>query len=358
MSQNIYFTPGPSQLFYTVQDHIKNALKQDIGAISHRGKAFQSLYQSTQENLRELLDVPKDYDIFFLSSATEIWERIIQNLVDQSSYHFVNGSFSKRFYQFTQDYQKQSKARTVEFGSGFDQLDIPEEAELIAITKNETSTGFSFHDDDLMAIRQQNPGQLIALDVVSSIPAVPLDFDLVDTAYFSVQKCFGLPAGLGVWMVNQRCYDQHARLKAKGKVTGSYHSLDSLKSNGEKHQTPETPNALNIYLLGKVAEDMLRKGPKMIENETNYKSALLYQTFEQHDSLLPFIKEKKNRSKTVAVGEVDGGNEKLMKYLADKKMITGSGYGPFKKDHIRIANFPTHSKEQVELLCDTIASFS
>ena len=35
-------------------------------------------------------------------------------------------------------------------------------------------------------------------------------------------------------------------------------------------------------------------------------------------------------------------------------MMIGGGYGPFKGKHIRIANFPTHSKEQIEMLVDTI----
>ena len=28
MNKKIYFTPGPSQLYFTVEEHIKNALKK------------------------------------------------------------------------------------------------------------------------------------------------------------------------------------------------------------------------------------------------------------------------------------------------------------------------------------------
>jgi phosphoserine aminotransferase len=39
-------------------------------------------------------------------------------------------------------------------------------------------------------------------------------------------------------------------------------------------------------------------------------------------------------------------------------MQPGDGYGVNKKTQLRFANFPTHSKEQFELLVDTLTEFS
>ena len=50
--------------------------------------------------MKSFLEIPENYNICFLSSANEIWERIIQNLVLNSSTHLVNGAFSKKFYDF------------------------------------------------------------------------------------------------------------------------------------------------------------------------------------------------------------------------------------------------------------------
>jgi phosphoserine aminotransferase len=44
-------------------------------------------------------------------------------------------------------------------------------------------------------------------------------------------------------------------------------------------------------------------------------------------------------------------------YLAKKHIMVGTGYGPYKAQQVRIANFPTHSKEQVEMLVDLIADY-
>ena len=202
-------------------------------------------------------------------------------------------------------------------------------------------------------MRDLNPKTFIILDVVSATPAVAIDFGLVDTAYFSVQKCFGLPAGLGVWLVNARAIEKAKKLKHP-----SYHSLPSLVKMGALHQTPETPNVLGIYLLGKVAEDMNRRGIQAIRNEINYKAALLYQTIDSHPKLKISIEDKTHRSKTTIVASCDEPNDRLLTFLEAKGYVVGSGYGQRKLDQIRIANFPTHSKEQVEMLCDTLAKFN
>ncbi|MFY0686130.1 MAG: aminotransferase class V-fold PLP-dependent enzyme [Cyclobacteriaceae bacterium] len=356
MSQNLFFTVGPAQLFYTIKQHLNAALNEDIGSISHRGKEFQSIFAETRQGLRALLSVPDDYEIYFVSSATEIWERIIQNLVVSSTHHFVNGSFSQRFYDFTDNYRLDSSSHTVNFGEEYSDFSVPEKAELISVTYNETSTGYVFNPNNLSALRKQNPNKLIALDVVSAVPGIPVDLNLVDTAYFSVQKCFGLPAGLGVWIVNQKCIDKAKEKEKSGLVTGSLHALSSLKSNGDKNMTPETPNVMAIYLLNKVVQDMLNKGVKNIHNETIYKAVTLYNTIEQSSVLSPFIENIENRSKTVCVAKVRDGNNALIEQMKAKNLIIGSGYGPYKSEHIRIANFPTHSKEQIEMLADLLAS--
>ena len=351
----VYFTPGPSELYFTINDHIRDALKKGIPSISHRGQAFMDIYRETTKALKELLQLPDNYKILFLSSANEIWERSIQNLVAEQSFHFINGAFSHRYYEIAKSLNKGTLQATCEEGSCIDPgtIKIPKETELISFTHNETSTGASQPLEDLYKTRDSNPEALIAVDAVSSLPFVNLDYSKIDTAYFSVQKCFGLPAGLGVWLVNDRCLNKHEALLTKNKAPGTYHRLDNLIQYAEKNQTPETPNVFALYLLGRVARDMLEKGIEMIRRETEYKAAVLYHSLEEHKMLSPFVEEKKYRSKTVIVAKGKNTNT-YRDELSKIKLIVGSGYGTFKNDHIRIANFPTHSKEQVEMLADKL----
>ena len=81
MKHHVNFTPGPSQLYFTVADHAREAFKSGIPSLSHRSKRFDEISSETTSGIRELLNVPAGYEIYFTSSATEVWERIIQNLV-------------------------------------------------------------------------------------------------------------------------------------------------------------------------------------------------------------------------------------------------------------------------------------
>ena len=51
------------------------------------------------------------------------------------------------------------------------------------------------------------------------------------------------------------------------------------------------------------------------------------------------------------------GIKDLIEYLKSKQLIIGSGYGDFKDQHIRIANFPAHSKESIEMLVDEMGKY-
>ena len=349
--KQIFFTPGPSELFFTVEEHIKNGLRKNIFSISHRSNEFKIIYESCVNNLKELINIPDDYHVSFLSSANEIWERLIQNLVLKDSGHFVNGAFSKKFYDFA--VLNKINAKSYLFDKNEYSTDnLSPSHELLSLTLNETSTGIMCDKNKISDIRSKVTNSLISLDCVSGLPSIPFNISDVDTFYFSVQKCFGLPSGLGVWVYNNKCLDKHYNIKEK-KITGTYHSLEKLHKMSIKNQTPETPNVLAIYVLSKVLEDMNNIGIDMIVRDTNYKSSLIYDTINKHKDLTTFIKNKNIQSKTVAVANTKRENIHYINKLKEKGLIIGKGYGSA-SNQIRIANFPTHSKEVFELLCDEL----
>lgn len=351
----IFFTPGPSGLYFTVEQHLKEALKNNIPSISHRSKAYVKMQEETTTSLKELLQIPNHFTIGYTSSATEIWDRISENLIDKHSLHLVNGAFSEKFHKAAAK-GKNAQAITVDPGTHHDvhTLRVDKEVELIGLAQNETSTGAAMPVEDIVHLRKQHPEPLLVVDAVSSLPIPAFDFDQLDSLYFSVQKSFGLPAGLGVWIFNDRCLQKAEMMKDQGKYQESYNGLLKIAKMAEKHQTTCTPNVLNIYLLGKVVQDMLYKGIDKIRQEAQYKSSLLYHLFESHPRLAPFVQEKKYKSITIGVAQVEGGSAHLIESLSKKGYHIGNGYGAFKNQHIRIANFPTHSKEQIEMLVDEI----
>ena len=350
----VNFTPGPSQIYFTVEDHLRQAFREGIPSISHRSKTFEQIYIDCRERIFELLQVPAGWELLFTSSATEVWERSIQNLVAETSHHFVNGAFSNRYYEFGGLLGKRASQTLAIEGSGFEFCKHRIDSELIAVTQNETSTGVSVSNEWIKELRKHNPDALIIVDGVSALPHAQPDFSVVDSVFFSVQKGFGMPAGLGVWLINEACIRKSEELVSKGIPTGTYHSMSSLISNAKKNQTPSTPNVLAIYLLSKVAEDFLRRGVETIRRETNYKSSLLYHTLDQLNNISTFVKQPVDRSQTVIVAETGEHTREISDMLRQNGIIAGDGYGSGKKTQLRFANFPAHSKEIYEKLCDLL----
>jgi phosphoserine aminotransferase len=377
MNTQLFFTPGPAELYPTVPTHIQTAIAEQIGSISHRSQKFRDIYKFTATQLRTLMNIPDSHAILFTGSATEVWERMLMNTVEHESFHLVNGSFSQKFYEFSTQLHKYAHKFEKPFGEGFSYDDfikpatekalgkknaqeheskvrIADYAELVCITHNETSSGVKMPVVDIHQLKRSYSDKLFCVDMVSSAPYPDFNWELIDSAFFSVQKAFGLPAGLGVWIANHKCLDKAKRMKLHEGTIGTYHSLPSLWKNYEKFETPETPNVWNIFLLGKVAEDMNNKGVDTIRKETEQKAKMLYDFASKNNRFEVFVKNPAHRSQTVVVLNVEKPADLIAQVKANSNMVIGGGYGDFKNSQIRIANFPAVSIEQVEALIEQL----
>ena len=354
--KNIYFTVGPTKLFPRTKQFLNEAIKSDILSVYHRTDDFTKLFNNTCINLKKLLNIPNNYYIFFPGSATECMDRILQNLVIKSSFHFIHGAFGERFYNTAKELGKKPEFVKADYGKSFDfkNVSIPSHTELICIVQNETSTGVSISESEIKKIKKQNPDKLIAVDIVSSAPYAELDFKYLDCAFFSVQKGFGLPAGLAVLIVNEKCL-QKTKLIVKNKSAniGSYHNFIKLSENAVKNQPTETPNTLGIYLLGKITEHFLKYGIEKIRKETDRKAKLLYDYFDKFEFASPFVKNIGNRSNTVIVIESEI-KEEIKKILKDNGIIVSDGYGKLKDNQFRIGNFPVQTIAEVKKIISVL----
>jgi aspartate aminotransferase-like enzyme len=96
-------------------------------------------------------------------------------------------------------------------------LEAEPEAEVVAITHNETSVGLI---NDLPALTEvcRKHGKLVFVDAVSSMGGTMLKVDEwgIDVCFSSSQKCFGVPPGLGVGSVSGRALDVSGEMPGKG----------------------------------------------------------------------------------------------------------------------------------------------
>ncbi len=346
-----YFTPGPAQLYPTFEKHLQTFVSLQLGSISHRSQQYRELHKFTVDQLRILLNVPDSHQILFLGSASEAWERIIFSCVALESFHLVNGSFSKKFADYSHALNKYAHKFEKPMGAGFkaSEIEVPEYAELIAVTQNETSSGVQMPVTEIHKLKAKHPNKLMAVDIVSSAPYPELDYSLIENSFFSVQKAFGLPAGLGVWIVSEKCLEKAKQIKEQYAI-GAHNDLITLWKNGLNHETPSTPNVMGIYLLGKIAEDMNKIGVSQIRKDTEQKAQKLYDFIEKNDLFSPFVKEKLFQSQTVVVAETKSPSADIIKKVKESGMVVGGGYGEYKSSQIRIANFPATSMEEIDKL--------
>lgn len=354
-----YLTPGPSKAYPKLDQFMQDAIEQQIVSISHRGPQFSEIYDGSISLMRSLLGIPNDYYIFYFSSATEIWERIAQNCIESTSFHCNNGIFGYRFVWAVQMMKKQAINHEVPYGHGFDleNLEVPEEAELISFTHNESSTGVMLDIDKIAACKDRYPQKLIAVDVVSSVPYPQIPFEKLDMTYFSVQKGFGLPAGLGVCIMSPQAFQRSAFLQRNGHSIGTYHNFQYLNKYHLRAQTPETPNVLGIYLFHRVLQDMHETDLSLLRAEIDDRAGYLYDYFDHHDKYHPFVERTDDRSPTMIVVRTYGDSSEIIAHLKKNGLIVGAGYGDLKEQHIRIANFPSHTMDEMKRLTASLDRF-
>lgn len=347
----VTFAPGPSQAYPKLANYITGALSSGILSMPHRSEQYALMHQSLSVGLRELLSIPADYHLWFLGSATEAMERVIENTVRDRSHHFINGAFAQKFASIAAQLERNTTETKTEWHQAFDLTSeiVPDDAELIALTQNETSTGVYTAATDISALHARYPDKLIAVDVVSAVPHILLDYSSVDMAFFSVQKGFGLPAGLGVLVASPRALARSEQLAKQHISIGSFHSFPELAKNEVKFNTPETPNVLGIYLLDRVVHDMLAMGPSKMRAQLDQNAAVLYNAIDAHPVLTAAVTDPRFRSPTVIVASAPRQTE-LLAHLAKADMAVGKGYKDEKDSHIRIANFPAHLNHTDELI--------
>lgn len=356
--KNIYFSPGPSEMHYNLHYLFKHAIKEEIFSLSHRSKTFEKIYQETVEKLKVFLEIPDDYMVFFAYSTAEIYERIAIDLIAKNSLHFVTGKYSEKFAQIVSyhGHKAESVKGKKDEIPNINHLILADHFDVLAVTLNDLSVGVSFPFAQLYELGRAFPESLLMVDATSGLPYYHIDYHKVDSVFFDLHYGWGLPSGLAVWIVNQRVIEKTQKLKAKS----SYNTINSLINfyhKAKNNQTPYATNVIGIYLLSKILDDFINTGLPMIRRDANYKAALIYHLLDNHSVLKPFVNLAECRSKTVVTAKTSMPSNELFAYLAKKKLILGTGYGEYKFKHLRIANYPLHSKEQFEMLVDLINTF-
>ena len=343
----ISFYPGPSKLDPHVGEYMKSALQKGILSVNHRSKEFISLSKETILLLKKKLNIPSEYSVFFTSSATECWEIIAQSLIGTKSAHIYNGAFGEKWYEYTQKIKPSSQGFSYDLEENLpvQSLNIEENTEVICIVQNETSNGTQISNQSISELKKKFTKSLIAVDVTSSLAGIKLEIKNADIWFASIQKCFGLPAGMGILICSPAAIEKAIQLDENQ----HYNSLTFMIEKMKGWQTSYTPNVLGIYLL----REVLKGNDKInqIEKVVKKRSEEWYTFLTTFKDIEPLVKSKSQRSHTVIAIKAEELKIKKIKEKAKKEgIILGNGYGRWSKTTFRIANFPALSEKEIQVL--------
>ena len=350
----ISFYPGPSKVYPQIPRYVQEAYDQGMLSVNHRSAAFVALSARAIQLLKEKLRVPDDYTVFYTSSATECWEIISQSLVSKASYHVYNGAFGEKWFRYAQQLQPQAEGYAFDRQQplALDRMQPPDDAEIICLTQNETSNGTAIAPAALANVRARFPDTLIAVDATSSMAGIHLPIAQADVWYASVQKCFGLPAGMALLIGSPRALEK-ARQVGENK---HYNSWLLMQQHMERWQTTHTPNVLSIYLLMRTLE--ARPGMEETDRQTQERYTQWINFLSALDKVRLLIHDPALRSRTVIPIESDAETiHRLRDQAKAAGIMLGNGYGNLKPTTLRIANFPAIEDHEISQLADFLRSF-
>lgn len=349
----VSFYPGPSRIYDEIPAYVKDAAKEGVLSMNHRSPEFEALAKKTATLFKKKLGVPANYTVLYTSSATECWEIIAQSLITDKSYHFFSGAFGKKWFEYTVALNKNAEALLFSREEKIEPTDFsfPYPQATICLTQNETSNGTQLEAGILKKFRKLNPAALIAVDATSSMAGIQLDFKQADVWFASVQKCFGLPAGLAVMICSPRAVERAKIIQEKL----HYNSFANMVSMMEKWQTTHTPNVLGVYLLMRVLEKS--DGIATLHQKTVERFQKWEAFAESNGWLKPLIENREVRSYTVLPLQAEAPVIATVKSKAKKiGFLLGEGYGDLKATTLRIANFPALRDREVKALMTFLKS--
>lgn len=272
------FSAGPAVLPVEVLEQARAELLDWRGAgmsvmeMSHRGKAFVSIAETAEADLRELLAIPSHYKVLFLQGgATAQFAAVPLNLAaPESTVDYVNtGAWSKKAIAEARAYARVN----VVADAGEPYCTIPPvetwkltpDSAYVHYTPNETIGGVEFP-----FIPEVGERPLVA-DMSSTLLSRPIDVSKFGLIYAGAQKNIG-PAGLTIVIVRE---DLLGRAQRGTPTILNYHVM------AKEASMVNTPPTFAWYLAGLVFQWLKRQGGLVGMAERNQRKAqLLYDAID------------------------------------------------------------------------------
>lgn len=204
----IILAPGPTPIPPEV------LLAQGSPLVYHRGPGFGKLMREVTEHLRQLYRTTDADVLLMTSSGTGGLESAIQNCFSPGDEVLVPlaGFFSDRWKRLAEAYGLVVRTVEYEWGTKIRPDDVAaalaeHPVKAVLLTQSETSTGVIQPIEELARVAN-DADALVVVDVVSSLGAVPFDFDGwgIDVAVGGSQKALSASPGISFVAISDRAW--------------------------------------------------------------------------------------------------------------------------------------------------------
>ena len=310
------FSAGPAVL---PEEVLKEAAEEmldykgtgmSVMEMSHRSKAFQTIIETAEQDLRDLLHIPDNYKVLFLQGGASLqFAMIPMNLMkNKKADYIITGQWAKKAYQEAKKYGEakaiaSSEDKTYSYIPDCSDLPIDEDADYVYICENNTIYGTKFKT------LPNTKGKTLVADVSSCFLSEPMDVTKYGVIYGGVQKNIG-PAGVAIAIIREDLITEE--------VLPGTPTMLKYKIHADNDSLYNTPPCYGIYICGKVFQWLKNMGGLEVMKERNEKKAKLLYDFLDESELFRGTVEKKDRS-LMNVPFVTGNEELDAKFVKEAK---------------------------------------
>ena len=325
MARVYNFSAGPAVL---PEEVLKEAADEmlDCGCgmsvmeMSHRSKDFEKILAEAKQDLKDLMNIPDNYEILFLQGGGNTqFAMVPMNLMkNKVADYIVTGQWAKKAYQEAQIFGTANKIassedKTFSYIPDCSDLPVSEDADYVYICENNTIYGTKFPE------LPNTKGKVLVADQSSMFLSEPCDVSKYGLIFAGAQKNIG-PAGVVVVIIRKDLITEDV-------VEGTPTML-KYKIHADKDSLYNTPPAYGIYICGKVFKWIKAMGGLEAMKERNEKKAKLLYDYLDQSKMFHGTVEKGSRSlmNVPFVTDSEELNAKFIKEATAEGLVSLKGH--------------------------------
>ena len=300
----------PEEVLKECQEEMMNygGTGMSVMEMSHRSKAFESIINTAEADLRELMNIPDNYKVLFLQGGASLqFAMIPMNLMkNKVADYIITGQWAKKAFEEAKIYGDavavtSSADETFSYIPDCSDLPIRDNADYVYICENNTIYGTKFKT------LPNTKGKTLVADVSSCFLSEPVDVSKYGIIYGGVQKNIG-PAGTVIVIIREDLITED--------VLPGTPTMMKYKIHSDNKSLYNTPPAYGIYVCSKVFKWLKAQGGLGVMKEKNEKKAGILYDFLDNSKLFKGTVRKKDRS-LMNVPFVTGNEELDAKFIKE-----------------------------------------